>query len=124
MELIRKGFETMVELGYQPEVAYFEVLNEAKLIMDLIWEKGLTGMLLGVSETARYGGLTVGPQVINDDVKKRMKEAAERVRSGEFAKEWVEEYSRGAPRLKELLSRIEKHQIEIVGSELRRMMRG
>jgi ketol-acid reductoisomerase len=124
MELIRKGFETMVELGYQPEVAYFEVLNEAKLIMDLIWEKGLTGMLLGVSETARYGGLTVGPQVINDDVKKRMKEAAERVRSGEFAKEWVEEYSRGAPRLKELLSSIEKHQIEIVGSELRRMMRG
>lgn len=124
MELIRKGFETMVELGYQPEVAYFEVLNEAKLIMDLIWEKGLTGMLLGVSETARYGGLTVGPQVINDDVKKRMKEAAERVRSGGFAKEWVEEYSRGAPRLKELLSRIEKHQIEIVGSELRRMMRG
>jgi ketol-acid reductoisomerase len=124
MELIRKGFDTMVELGYQPEVAYFEVLNEAKLIMDLIWEKGLTGMLLGVSETARYGGLTVGPQVINDDVKKRMKEAAERVRSGEFAKEWVEEYSRGAPRLKELLSRIEKHQIEIVGSELRRMMRG
>jgi ketol-acid reductoisomerase len=124
MELIRKGFETMVELGYQPEVAYFEVLNEAKLIMDLIWEKGLTGMLLGVSETARYGGLTVGPQVINDDVKRRMKEAAERVRSGEFAKEWVEEYSRGAPRLKELLSSIEKHQIEIVGSELRRMMRG
>ena len=123
MELIKKGFETMVELGYQPEVAYFEVLNEAKLIMDLIWEKGLTGMLLSVSETARYGGLTIGPQVINDDVKRRMKEAAERVRNGEFAKEWVEEYLRGAPRLKELLSAIERHPIEIVGNELRKMMR-
>jgi ketol-acid reductoisomerase len=124
MELIKKGFEVMVELGYQPEVAYFEVLNEAKLIMDLIWERGLTGMLLGVSETARYGGLTVGPYVIDDTVKERMRRAAERVRSGEFAKEWVEEYSRGAPRLKELLNAIERHQIEIVGNELRRMMRG
>jgi ketol-acid reductoisomerase len=124
MELIKKGFEVMVELGYQPEVAYFEVLNEAKLIMDLIWERGLTGMLLGVSETARYGGLTVGPYVIDDTVKERMRRAAERVKSGEFAKEWVEEYSRGAPRLKELLNAIERHQIEIVGNELRRMMRG
>ncbi|MFB6470006.1 MAG: ketol-acid reductoisomerase [Vulcanisaeta sp. AZ3] len=123
MELIKRGFEVMVELGYQPEVAYFEVLNEAKLIMDLIWEKGLTGMLLGVSETARYGGLTVGPQVINDDVKRRMKEAAERVRNGEFAKEWVEEYGKGAPRLSELLDRIKNHEIEKVGNEIRRMMR-
>ncbi len=96
LQLLRYGFEVMVELGYQPEVAYFEAINEAKLIMDLIWERGgLTGMLLGVSETARYGGLTVGPYVINEDVKKRMKEAAERVRSGEFAKEWIAEYQRG-----------------------------
>lgn len=76
LQLLRYGFEVMVELGYQPEVAYFEAINEAKLIMDLIWERGLTGMLLGVSETARYGGLTVGPYVINEDVKRRMKEAA------------------------------------------------
>jgi ketol-acid reductoisomerase (EC 1.1.1.86) len=72
LELLRKGFEVMVELGYQPEVAYFEAINEAKLIMDLIWQRGLYGMLTGVSETARYGGLTVGPKVIDDSVKQRM----------------------------------------------------
>ncbi len=123
LQLLRYGFEVMVELGYQPEVAYFEAINEAKLIMDLIWERGLTGMLLGVSETARYGGLTVGPYVINEDVKRRMKEAAERVRNGEFAKEWVAEYQRGAPRLGELLEQVRKSQAEKVGDFLRQLMR-
>ncbi|MGC8607480.1 MAG: ketol-acid reductoisomerase [Vulcanisaeta sp.] len=123
LQLLRYGFEVMVELGYQPEVAYFEAINEAKLIMDLIWERGLTGMLLGVSETARYGGLTVGPFVINEDVKRRMKEAAERVRNGEFAKEWVNEYQRGAPRLRELLEQVQNSRVERVGEELRKMMR-
>ncbi len=124
LQLLRYGFEVMVELGYQPEVAYFEAINEAKLIMDLIWERGLTGMLLGVSETARYGGLTVGPYVINEDVKRRMREAAERVRNGEFAKEWVAEYQRGAPRLRELLDQVRESQVERVGEFLRGLMRG
>ncbi|ADN50083.1 ketol-acid reductoisomerase [Vulcanisaeta distributa] len=123
LQLLRYGFEVMVELGYQPEVAYFEAINEAKLIMDLIWERGLTGMLLGVSETARYGGLTVGPYVINEDVKRRMKEAAEKVRSGEFAKEWIAEYQRGAPRLRELLEQVSNSQVERVGEFLRQLMR-
>ncbi|WP_083494409.1 ketol-acid reductoisomerase [Pyrodictium occultum] len=124
MELIKRGFETLVELGYQPEVAYFEVLNEAKLIMDLIWRYGITGMLERVSVTARYGGLTVGPRVIDERVKENMKRAAERVRSGEFAREWVEEYRRGMPRLQSLLDEIRGHEIERVGREMRRLLFG
>jgi len=123
MELIRRGFETLVELGYQPEVAYFEVLNEAKLIMDLIWSRGIYGMLNGVSDTAKYGGLTVGPRIIDESVKARMKEAAERVRSGEFAREWVEEYRSGMSKLMRLMEEIKNHQIERIGEELRRMIR-
>ncbi len=124
MELIKKGFETLVELGYQPEVAYFEVLHEAKLIMDLIWERGIVGMLEGVSDTAKYGGLTVGPRVIDEGVKKRMWEAAQRVRSGEFAREWVEEYRRGAPKLRQLMEEMRSHRIESVGVEMRRLVFG
>ncbi len=124
MELITKGFEVLVELGYQPEVAYFEVLNEAKLIMDLIWRYGIVGMLERVSVTARYGGLTVGPRVINEDVKKRMFEAAERVRSGEFAEELLEEYKRGMLTLEKLMNSRRSHMIEKVGSEIRRMVFG
>ncbi|MBP1449556.1 MAG: ketol-acid reductoisomerase [Thermoproteus sp.] len=124
MELLLKGFEIMVEMGYQPEVAYFEAINEAKLIMDLIWERGIYGMLNGVSETARYGGLTVGPRVIDDSVKLRMREAAERVRGGQFAKEWVQEHERGAPNLRRLLEAVRAHPAERVGEEVRRLMFG
>ncbi len=122
MELIRKGFEVLVELGYQPEIAYFEVLNEAKLIMDLIWRYGITGMLERVSITARYGGLIVGSKIIDDRVKENMRKAAERVRSGEFANEWVEEYKRGMPRLQKLLEETRSHEIERVGKEMRRLL--
>lgn len=122
MELIKKGFEVLVEMGYQPEVAYFEVLNEAKLIMDLIWQRGIYGMLSGVSDTAKYGGLVVGPKIVSEDVKKRMKEAAMRVKNGDFAREWVEEYSRGAQTLKRLMEEIKGHQIEKVGEEMRRLI--
>ena len=122
MELIRKGFEVLVELGYQPEIAYFEVLNEAKLIMDLIWRYGITGMLERVSITARYGGLIVGSKIIDDRVKENMRKAAERVRSGEFANEWVEEYKRGMPRLQKLLEETRSHEIERVGKDMRRLL--
>jgi len=124
MELIKKGFEVLVEMGYQPEVAYFEVLNEAKLIMDLIWRNGIYGMLTGVSDTAKYGGLTVGPKVIDEEVKAKMKNAALRVKSGEFAKEWIEEYSKGAPNLKRLMELVRSHPIEQVGIEMRKLLFG
>ncbi|RFA98537.1 ketol-acid reductoisomerase [Pyrobaculum aerophilum] len=124
MELIKKGFEVLVEMGYQPEVAYFEVLNEAKLIMDLIWQRGIYGMLNGVSDTAKYGGLTVGPRVIDENVKRKMKEAAMRVKSGEFAKEWVEEYNRGAPTLRKLMEEARTHPIEKVGEKMRKLLFG
>jgi len=122
MELIKRGFEVLVEMGYQPEVAYFEVLNEAKLIMDLIWQRGIYGMLNGVSDTAKYGGLTVGPKVIDEDVKDKMRQAALRVKSGEFAKEWVEEYSKGAPTLKRLMEAVKNHPIEQVGTQMRKLL--
>ena len=124
MELIMKGWETLVDMGYQPEVAYFEALNEAKLIMDLIWRYGIKGMLERVSVTARYGGLTVGPKVLNDGVKDKMRRYAERVVSGEFANEWVKEYRNGGERLKELMRRIEEHPIEEVGRRVRKLVFG
>lgn len=121
IELIKRGFEVLVECGYPPELAYFEACNEAKLIMDLIYERGITGMLKAVSETARYGGLSVGPKVIDDHVKENMRRAAMRVRSGEFAREWIAEYKSGGENLKRLLKEIEEHPIEKVGSIIRRM---
>jgi len=122
MELIKKGFETLVELGYQPELAYFETLNEAKLIMDLIWRYGIVGMLERVSETARYGGLTVGPKIIDDYVKTKMKKAAERIINKEFTKEWIEEYKSGCQKMTKLLKHLENHPIERIGRELRKLM--
>lgn len=121
MELIKKGFEVLVEEGYQPEVAYFEVCNEAKLIMDLIYSGGLMHMLKGVSDTAKYGGLTVGPKVIDERVKEKMREAAKRVRDGSFAKEWIEECASGRKRLTALMKTVESHLIERVGREMRKL---
>ncbi|MEN3048244.1 MAG: ketol-acid reductoisomerase [Candidatus Caldarchaeales archaeon] len=118
MELIKKGFEVLVENGYQPELAYFEVCNELKLIVDLIYSGGLTGMLRGVSDTAKFGGLTVGPKVIDEGVKQRMREALRAIRSGEFERTWT-----GNPRAYEelgrLMSEVEAHPIEAVGRSLR-----
>ena len=91
IELIRNGFEVLVEAGYQPELAYFEACNEAKLIMDLIYQKGFTGMLKAVSNTAKYGGLTVGPKVIDEHVRENMRKAVKDVQSGMFAREWINE---------------------------------
>ncbi len=124
MELLMKGWETLVDMGYQPEVAYFEALNEAKLIMDLIWRYGIKGMLERVSVTARYGGLTVGPKVLDDGVKDRMRRYAERVVSGEFANEWVRTYKNNGGKLEELLRKVEEHPIEKVGNQVRKLVFG
>ncbi|GAB6136218.1 ketol-acid reductoisomerase [Thermococcus prieurii] len=121
IELIKKGFEVLVELGYPPELAYFEACNEAKLIMDLIYEKGFTGMLRAVSDTAKYGGLTVGPKVIDEHVKENMRRYAERVRSGEFAREWIAKADNAREVLAELMKPIEEHEIERVGRFIRKM---
>jgi len=120
MELIKKGFEVLVEAGYQPELAYFEACNEAKLIMDLIYQGGLIGMLRGVSDTAKYGGLTVGPKVIDSHVKENMKKAVKLVQNGKFAKEWIKEGKEGFKTLNVLMKETEKHQIEKIGKFIRK----
>jgi ketol-acid reductoisomerase len=120
IELIKKGFETLVEAGYQPELAYFEACNEAKLIMDLIYERGFTGMLKAVSRTANYGGLTVGPKVIDEHVEKNMRRAVKDVQSGKFAKEWIKERETGEKKLNSLIKKLEEHQIEKVGRFIRK----
>ncbi|MEM2911129.1 MAG: ketol-acid reductoisomerase [Candidatus Bathyarchaeia archaeon] len=121
IELIKKGFEVLVEAGYQPELAYFEVCNEAKLIMDLIYQKGFVGMLKAVSDTAKYGGLTVGPKVIDDHVKANMKNVVKTVQSGEFAREWVGKSENAKEVLDDLIKEVENHQIEKVGRFIRKM---
>lgn len=120
MELIKTGFEVLVENGYPPELAYFEACNEAKLIMDLIYERGITGMLKAVSDTAKYGGLTIGPKVIDDRVKMTMRKITKNVQSGKFAKDWIKENKKGRPVLNKLMRQIEKHQIEKVGRFIRK----
>jgi len=120
IELIKSGFEVLVESGYPPELAYFEACNEAKLIMDLIYERGITGMLKAVSDTAKYGGLTVGPKIIDEHVKENMRKAVEYVQSGGFAREWIEEHKAGEKNLKRLMEEIEKHPLEKVGRFIRK----
>ncbi|MEM1574595.1 MAG: ketol-acid reductoisomerase [Nitrososphaerota archaeon] len=121
IELIKNGFEVLVELGYPPELAYFEACNEAKLIMDLIYEKGITGMLQAVSDTAKHGGLTRGPRVIDKKVKENMRKIAKEVINGKYAKEWIKEDRSGRKNLKRLLNEIEKHPLERVGKKIRKM---
>ncbi|MBO3769142.1 MAG: ketol-acid reductoisomerase [Thermoproteota archaeon] len=120
--LIKSGFEVLVEAGYQPEVAYFEVLNELKLIVDLIWAKGLSGMWQAVSDTAKYGGLTRGPYLIDEDVKKKMKKLLEDIQSGVFAREWVLENNSNQVVLRTLMEREKNHLIEVVGSRIRKLI--
>ena len=121
--LVMNAFETLVEAGYQPEVAYFECLHELKLIVDLIQKYGITGMYNRVSETARYGGLTRGPRVVDKESKKKMKEVLNEIQSGEFADEWVSIYKKeGKNSFARYMKEIENHQVEKVGREMRRMM--
>ena len=121
--LVLNAFETLVESGYQPEVAYFECLHELKLITDLVQKYGLTGMYNRVSETARYGGLTRGPRVVDKETKTKMKQVLKEIQSGEFADEWVSIYRKeGKNSFARYMSEIENHQLETVGKELRKMM--
>ena len=120
--LIKKGFETLVEAGYQPEVAYFECLHEMKLIVDLIYEGGLSRMRHSISNTAEYGDLTRGKRVVGDETRKAMKETLARIQDGSFAKEWIEENRNGGKNFAELRESEKRHQIEEVGARLRGMM--
>jgi ketol-acid reductoisomerase len=120
--LIKAAFETLVEAGYQPEVAYFECLHELKLIVDLIYEGGLSYMRYSVSDTAEYGDYTRGPRVIDEHVRQTMKKILEEVRSGEFAREWILENQAGRPVFLAMRQRDAQHPIEQVGRQLRSMM--
>ncbi len=121
-ELIKTGFEVLVEAGYPPELAYFEVLHEMKLIVDLYYEGGLTLMNYSVSDTAEYGGLTRGPRVITKETKEHMRAILKEIQDGSFAREWIEENEKGQPTLKKLREAYKNHLIEKVGAELRKMM--
>lgn len=121
-ELVKQGFEVLTEAGYQPEIAYFECLHELKLIVDLMYEGGIERMYHSVSDTAEYGGLTRGTEVVDEVNKKRMKSVLERVQNGSFADEWMQENEDGIPKLKKLRSELGDHEIEKVGKQLRSMM--
>ena len=121
-ELIKAGFDTLVGAGYQPEIAYFEVLHELKLIMDLIYNKGIHGMRLGVSDTATYGDITRGKRIITAETRAEMKRMLTEVQDGSFAKEWILENQVGRPVYNALLRKEQEHQIEEVGKKLRSMM--
>lgn len=120
--LITAGFETLVEAGYPPEMAYFECCHEVKLIVDLIYEGGIANMRYSVSDTAKYGDVTRGPRVVNESVKREMKKIIAEIQSGEFAREWILENEAGRPAYNALLKKGEEHPIESVGAELRGMM--
>jgi ketol-acid reductoisomerase len=120
--LIKAGFETLVEAGYAPEMAYFECLHEMKLIVDLMYEGGISEMRYSISNTAQYGDMTRGPVVVNDETKRRMKDLLAEVQSGAFAREWMKESRNGRPRFQELDTKTKEHQIERVGTKLRAMM--
>ena len=120
-QLIRRGFKVLTENGYPPELAYFEVLNELKLIVDLIYKSGLSGMYRAVSDTAKYGGMAIGPQIVDDHVEENMRRALRAVQDGSFAKRWIEEGERDLPELRRLMAECEALEIERVGREVRRM---
>ena len=121
-ELIQSGFDVLVEAGYQPEIAYFEVLHELKLIVDLIWKGGLQGMRNGVSDTATYGDLTRGPRIVTEETRDEMRAILAEIQTGEFAKEWILENMVGRPVFRTLMKQAEETELEDVGKELREMM--
>tara|TARA_B100000214_G_scaffold335861_1_gene279413 strand:+ start:432 stop:1448 length:1017 start_codon:yes stop_codon:yes gene_type:complete len=120
--LILAGFETLIEAGYPPEMAYFECLHEVKLIVDLVYQGGISNMRYSISDTAKYGDITRGPRLIDDSVKKRMKNILDEIQSGQFADEWIKENKSGRPNYNKLLKDGETHPIEDIGQTLRSMM--
>ncbi|HVI37055.1 MAG TPA: ketol-acid reductoisomerase [Gaiellales bacterium] len=121
-QLVKMGFETLVEAGYQPEIAYFECLHELKLIVDLMWEGGLGGMRYSISDTAEYGDLTRGPRVIDEHVRENMRKLLADIQDGTFAREMMSEEEAGRPNFRRLREQNADHQIEQVGGKLRAMM--
>ena len=121
-ELVKAGFETLLEAGYQPEIAYFECLHELKLIVDLMYEEGIKGMRQRVSDTAEYGDYTRGPRIINQRTRKEMKKILAEIQSGKFAREWMRENKKGCANFNQLRKDSEIHPIEDVGCRLREMM--
>jgi ketol-acid reductoisomerase len=121
-ELVRAGFETLVEAGYDPRLAYFETLHELKLIVDLMYEKGIQGMRYSISNTAEYGDMTRGPRVIGPEVREAMKRILADIQSGDFAREWIAENRAGAESFNRMREEAAGHEIERVGKDLRSMM--
>jgi ketol-acid reductoisomerase len=119
--LIRAGYEVLIDAGYPPESAYFEVCNELKLIVDLIYKSGISGMYRAVSDTAKWGGLTLGPKIIDDHVKENMREALKSVQDGSFAKSWIAESKSGAKKFNELMAECDALEVEKVGKKIRQM---
>jgi ketol-acid reductoisomerase len=121
-ELVRAGYETLVEAGYDPRLAYFECLHELKLIVDLMYEKGITGMRYSISNTAEYGDLTRGKRIVGDPSRKAMREVLAEIQSGDFAREWIAENKAGQENFQRMRAEQQDHQIEREGKELRSMM--
>ena len=120
-QLIRRGFKVLTEAGYPPELAYFEVLNELKLIVDLIYKSGISGMYAAVSDTAKFGGMSVGPMIIDDHVEENMRKALAAVRDGSFAQGWVDEFEAGSKEFWRLYEECKNLEVEKVGREVRRL---
>jgi ketol-acid reductoisomerase len=121
--LVKAGFETLVDAGYQPELAYFECMHELKLIVDLFYQGGLSYMRYSISNTAEYGDLTRGPRIVTEETKKEMKRILSEIQSGQFAREWILENQAGRPVFNALEKKDRGHLIEKVGRELRKMMK-
>ncbi len=121
-QLIQSGFETLVEAGYQPEIAYFETLHEMKLIVDLIYEGGMSAMWYSVSDTAEFGGLSTGKRIITDQTKKEMQRVLQEIQDGTFAERWMTENAKGRPQFKKLREEVREHPVERIGRDLRSMM--
>ena len=122
VELIKAGYETLVEAGYAPEMAYFECLHEVKLIVDLIYEGGIANMNYSISNTAEFGEYVTGPRIITSDTKAAMKKVLDDIQSGRFARDWVLENQAGAPSFQAMRAKMSNHPIEEVGEKLRGMM--
>ena len=120
-QLIRRGFKVLTENGYPPDLAYFEVLNELKLIVDLIYRQGISGMYRAVSDIAKYGGMAIGPTIVDDHVEENMRKALKAVQDGSFARRWIDEYAGGSKEFRRLMADCEALDIEKVGKEVRRL---